>query len=195
MNDVEQFANVAGPSVGDQTHHRGLGDDGTIDVHVGGEATDRMIHQKRDVLPALPQCRDMDLGASNPEEEVVTKLPRLDHRFQVPIGGADESDVGPAGIVASQPDDITVFKNSKKLRLHAERHVSDLIEKDRPTVRVFEDTLPVLVCAGEGAANMTEELILEKGFTLTSSVEGHVFSGGPLGDVVHRGSDQFLARS
>jgi hypothetical protein len=52
--------------------------------------------------------------------------------------------------------------STQELRLHLERHVPDLVEEHRPTVRGDEVAVAVGDGAGERAARVPEELALEQ---------------------------------
>ncbi len=60
LDDVQELANVAGPGVAGEAHHRGVGDGGDDRVggaasHFGGEAVDGEHDQGRDVFAAFAE--------------------------------------------------------------------------------------------------------------------------------------------
>ena len=63
---------------------------------------------------------------------------------------------------AAQTFDRTVLQDAKQLHLHAQRHVVDVVEKDRPPLSQFEPSRPILDGPGERAPFMAEELRLDQ---------------------------------
>ena len=133
-----------------------------------------MVDQQRDVLAALAQCRHLDLRAPNPEVEVLAELPLRDALLEVPVRRGDEPDIGLPPVVGTEPHDLARLQHTQELRLHDHRHVTDLVEEERPGCRVFEDALTVAVRTGEGASHVTEQLVLQQRLALAGGVEGHV---------------------
>ena len=64
--------------------------------------------------------------------------------------------------VSAEPNDFARFKYSQKLGLHCQRHVADLVQKQRSRVGIFKDALSILVRPGKGAASMAEQLIFQQ---------------------------------
>jgi hypothetical protein len=52
--------------------------------------------------------------------------------------------------------------SAQELRLHLERHLADLVEEERPTRRLHEETTARRLRIGKCAARVTEELTLEQ---------------------------------
>src|SRR5689334_24785676 len=60
LNEVLQFANIAGPGIAGQGLHRPLGDGFDLLLHSARQARDKVMDQKRDIAWALTQRRNFD---------------------------------------------------------------------------------------------------------------------------------------
>lgn len=201
LDDVEELADVAGPAEAGESHEGGVGDPG--DGAAGEQALRGLgqgVHDDPgDVLAALAERREMNLGAFDAEEEVFAELLAADHGLEIFVGGADKADVGLAFVVAADADDLAGLEDAEELGLHLEGHIADFVEEEcaagaAGTVGgVFEDAFAVLFGPGEGAADVAEELIFEEGFGLGGAVECDeaAFSAGRV--AMHGLRDEFLA--
>src|SRR5207253_10172206 len=52
---------------------------------------------------------------------------------------------------------LAVLEEAQQQRLHAQTHLPDLIEKDRPLVRHFEEAEPIPIRTRETSLDVTEE--------------------------------------
>src|SRR5205085_8072080 len=134
-----------------------------------------------DVLAALPEGGEGDEGALDAEEEVLAELAGGDAGLDVLVGGGDQADVGLAGVVAAQADDLAGFQHAQKFGLHLDGHVADLVEEEGAAGGVLEDTLAVFFGAGEGAADVAEQLVFEEVLRLGGAVERDEALGGAGG--------------
>jgi len=172
LDDVEELADVAGPVVGGEAHHGGVGDVGRWSGEVGGEACGGVANDARDVFAAVAQRREFDVGAFDAEVEVLSEAAGGDFVFEVFVGGADEADVDLARFIGADADDLAVFEDAEELGLHGEWHVAEFVEEERAAVGVFEDALSFAIGAGEGAFGVAEEFAFEEAFALSGAVEG-----------------------
>ena len=193
MDGVEELANVSRPVIADQAHHHGLRHVGALAAEFGGVLAHGMGHQERDVLAALAERRNDDLRATDPVVEVLPEASVLGHLGQVAVGGADEAHVGLALLVGTQSHHVAGLQDAQQLGLHGERHVADLVEEQRALVGEFEDALAVAVGAGEGTADMAEELVFQEALRLAGGVEGDVAAVGSAAGLVDRRRHQLLA--
>ena len=76
--------------------------------------------------------------------------------------GCEDSDVDLLRLVRANRPDLPLLQDSKQLGLHLQRHVTDLIKKDRPTICRGEVTLAIFDSACEGALLVAEELTLQE---------------------------------
>ncbi len=78
------------------------------------------------------------------------------------MGGAEDADVDRTSLRLADAADLALLQHAKELRLERERHLSDLVEEERPAVRFAEEAGRRRDRSGERAANVFEELGLEQ---------------------------------
>ena len=97
-----------------------------------------------------------------PVVEVAAELLFCDHFGQVAIGGGDEAHVDGDGPRAAQALDLPLLQRAQQLGLQVERHLADLVEKERALVRQLEAADLARDGAGERALFVAEELAFEQ---------------------------------
>ena len=88
-----EFPHVSWPIVGDDVPERLLGQPQDVPIELRVEGLDEMIHQKRDVLPAFPQGRELDRNDIQAIEEVFPKPTLFHKQFKVLVGCGHDADV------------------------------------------------------------------------------------------------------
>ena len=78
------------------------------------------------------------------------------------MGRGDHADVDGVGPVAADRTHLAELQHAQELRLQAEGHVADLVEQERPAVRLRQQAPARLDGAGERAAHVAEHLRLEE---------------------------------
>jgi hypothetical protein len=73
----------------------------------------------------------------------------------------DDAHVDLDGLVLADPPDLLLLDGAEQLGLERERGLRDLVEEERPAVRLLEEPLSGRDSAGERAACVAEELALE----------------------------------
>ena len=97
-----------------------------------------------------------------PVVEVLAEEARRHAALEVLVGGADEADVHPEGAGVADPPNLAVLEGAQQLRLERERQLGDLVEEERAAMRRLEQPLLLGGRAGEGAADVAEQLRLEE---------------------------------
>ena len=85
------------------------------------------------------------------------------------------------------------LEEAQQQPLHAQRHLADLVEKDRALVGELELAGLVAVGAGEAALDVTEQLRLQQRLGHARAVDGHKRLADPWAPRVNGSRDQFLA--
>ena len=96
----------------------------------------------------------------------------LDFVFQATVGRRDEPHIYVAHMTCPNRPDLSRLKEAQQLGLHAERHLPDLVEEDRPSIRPFQQACVVRGRPGECPSTMTEELAFEQGLRDRRGVHG-----------------------
>src|SRR5439155_19376588 len=107
-----------------------------------------------------------------PVVQILAEPARRDTRRQVPVGGRDDADVHLPPLRAADGTDLMLLEDAQPLRLQRGRDVADLVEEDRAAVGLREEAGCVGDGAGEGAADVPEELALEERLGERGTVDG-----------------------
>ena len=70
-----------------------------------------MVHQRRNVLPAVAQRRQFDTEDVEAVEKVRTELTLFNQFFQILVGGGDASEVHFNGLVATDASEFALLQN------------------------------------------------------------------------------------
>ncbi len=86
-----------------------------------------------------------------------------------------------------------LLEQAQNLGLKCQRHVTNLVEKERAAVAPLKFTNAAAVCSGEGALLVTEQFTFQQVLRDGSAVEGQEGCLGPGAVLVDGTGDQFLA--
>ena len=143
----------------------------------------------------LRNGRHLDREDVEPVEQVFAE-PAQGHRLgEIQVGGGDHAAVGLDRVGAADAFEPPILEHPQQLGLHAQRHLADLVEKERAPLRQLEPPFLLAVGAGERPALVTEQLALEQLLGERRTVDRH--QRAAPGDVaeVDRLGDQLLARA
>ena len=122
-----------------------------------------MLDEQRNVSPALPQRRELQVHHSQPVEEVEPERAGRDRPLQIPVAGGDHAGVQRYVPRAPQPLHYPFLEHAEEPCLHLHRHLADLVEKQCPASGDLElSCVPAAPRAGEGAPFVPEQLALEQ---------------------------------
>ncbi len=159
------------------------------------ELLDEGGDQKRDVLLALAEGRDVDVHDVESIEEVLAESPLLDLGLEILVGGGDDAGVHLEGFLASHALELLVLEHAQDLYLYALADLADFVEEDASHVRELEATALSGHRTGERSLFVAEELALEQGLGEGGTV--HLDEGliSAVGEVVQRIGNELLAYS
>ena len=136
---------------------------------------------------------DGDPDDVQPVVEVLAETARLHVVLDVPVRGRHDAHVdGHLGARADAPD-LALLQDAQELHLGGESQLPDLVEKDRPALRVAEETGPARDRPGEGALLVAEELRLDERLGHRSAVDDEERLLAAVARVVDRAGDALLA--
>src|SRR5271166_6570500 len=118
--------------------------------------------QQRDVAPPRPQRWELDRENSEAVVEVGAKPACRDRGLEIAVSRREYPHVNLLGPCIAHRDDLSVLKHAQQRRLHRERHLAYLVEKNNPSRSGAEETGLIAVSAGEGATAMTKQLAVEQ---------------------------------
>ena len=121
-----------------------------------------MRRQRRDIFAPFAQRRNPQFNHLDAVVEIFAEAPRIDHRFEILVGGRDDAHVDRQRLVAADALEALLLDGAQQLGLRLQAHVADLVEKQRAAVGRFELALAPRHRAGEGALLVTEQLALHQ---------------------------------
>ena len=192
---VAQFADVARPAVAGE---QGEG----VAAELAGRAVaalqffENCLAQRRQVLQTLAQWRHQDRQHVEAVIQVGAEIAPAYRVLQVGGGRRDHPDVAAQHLVGADRLEFLFLQHAQQLALQRQRHVADLVEKQRAALGHLQLAQAALALgAGEGAGRGAEEFRFEEAFRNRRAVhtdEGFVRA--------HRGGmngmgEQFLPRA
>ena len=90
------------------------------------------------------------------------KVPVVDALREVLVRRRQHAHVDVDDVLAADARDLPRLHRAQHLGLRHEVHVADLVEEERPAVRLLEEAAALLLRAGEGAPLVAEELTLDE---------------------------------
>ena len=152
-----------------------------------------MLDQGRDVLRVLAQGRRLQHHHRQPEVEVLAEVTGGHGAAEVLVGGGDDADVDGERPFGADRLDLAVLQDPQHLGLGLEAHVADLVEEDRPAVRLDELADLAPVGAGERALLVTEELGLDELLGNRGAVDPDERLARPIREVMQPAGNQLFA--
>src|SRR5215469_12156676 len=108
-----------------------------------------MLDQSWDVFTPLTQRRQNQRKDVDSMKKVLAKFAVFHLRFEVAVGRNDDAYIDTDRFFPSNPLNLFFLEHAQQLGLHLERHVSDLIEKDRSAFRLLELAYMAPSCPSE----------------------------------------------
>lgn len=99
-----------------------------------------MTRQQEHITPTLTQCWQTYLKLRETTQELRPKSHTIP---QILVRCRHQSHIYCFFFYIPHPPDLFVLQDSQQLRLEVQRHVSDLIQKQRPSRRLMEQPIPL----------------------------------------------------
>src|SRR5208337_2192987 len=147
------------------------------------------------VAPPRAQRWKLDRESSDAIVKVGAKPARRDRGLEIAVGRGEYSHVDLLGPRIADRDDLSVLKHAQQRRLHRERHLAYLVEKNDPARSGAEETGLIAVGPGEGAATMTKQLAAKQVLRKRGAVDRQEWLVGPRAHPMDRTRDVLLARA
>ena len=193
LHDVFQFAHVAGPAVPLQGL-QSLGLDG-VDLlgHAPGKTPQEMQRQRFDVLRPFPQRRQLDGDHVQAVIEILTEAPFANLTLQILVGGGHETHIHLFWAGRTDRDEVALLDDPQQFGLYRRTDIPDLVQKERAAVGLLQQTFLVHHRAGEGTAQMPEQLAFQQGVGQGGAVQRNKRFFPAQAVAVQGAGDQFLA--
>src|SRR3954471_6859511 len=117
-----------------------------------------MPDEQRNVLWPLSQRRNPDRKDVQAIEQIGPKRLRLDHLFEVPIGGRNHPRVGLQRPRAAETLELPLLQHTQQLRLELERDFPNFVEEHGAVIRELEPADALRNGARERPFLVSEEL-------------------------------------
>ena len=98
----------------------------------------KMLDQRGNIFATLAQRRQAQGKDEDAVEQVLPEFSVAHERLEIVMSGDDHPHIHGNRAVAADALDFTLLKHAQQFRLHGERHVADLIEKDGAVLRLLE---------------------------------------------------------
>src|ERR1700691_2229159 len=126
------------------------------------QISDDCSRKLRDIVLSLTQGRSVDAEDIQPVKQILTQRLVLDRNFGSPVGGGQDANVDWNLPGSSQAAHARFLQHTEQPGLHQKRHLSDLVEKQCSSMRLFEATGMPIDRSGEGSLFMPEQLAFNK---------------------------------
>ena len=135
---------------------------GDVAVRLRGEAFQKRIGQRHDVLAPLAQRRQMHGNRADAVKQILAQLAVLDGVLRLAVGGGDDAAIGLVTRPSADGPDFLFLQHAQQLALRVDRHFGNFIQEQRAAFRLAEQTFAVGVRAGERAFDRAEQFALDQ---------------------------------
>ncbi|CAG9202602.1 hypothetical protein PSP6_210220 [Paraburkholderia tropica] len=157
VNDVFEFADIAGPRIGQQSLHRVLGEHRLRAFELRAVARAEMLGEQHDVLRSFAQRRQAHTRQIDPVEQIHAEIAGDHGTLQIDIGRGHNPHVDAPRARRAHARHLALLQYAQQFRLEWRREIADFVEKDRAFVCVLEITGAAALRARERARLVTEE--------------------------------------
>src|SRR5262249_45206578 len=124
------------------------------------------------VFATFSETRHLDFEHVQAEVQVGPESSFFDGFLEIAICGGDHAHIYADQLVAADAFEFALLKHAKQVRLHGDRQLSDFVEKNSSAIGSFEQSLALLICAGEGATLVPKKLAAKQGFGECRAIDG-----------------------
>ena len=172
LDDIFQFAHVAGEIVFHQTRQDLVGDAHHVLALQPVEFGDKVIGQQRDVFAALAEARQLESHHVNPVEQVLAERARLDQSGQILMRGRQHAHIRSDRFDRSQWLEHFFLQDAQQSRLHRWRNITDLVQKDRTAAGQGEPSGLVAASVGKRTGFVTKQFRFQERVGQSTAVDG-----------------------
>src|SRR5205807_714824 len=191
-NDVPELPHVPRPVVAQKDLGCCFWDfaAGAAELHAG--FAEKLVRQVKDVV-SLPERRQGNPKFVQTVVDILAEPARPDLQLEGNIGGGDDPRGHSDRLLAAERLDLPFLQRAQELRLRGEGKVDNLIEEQASALCKLELPRLSLICAGERALLIAEELRLDQGIRYRAAVDGDERLLASVTELMDRPSNKFLA--
>ena len=164
LDHVAQFANVAGPRMRLEQFARGVADAFDFEMVLAAELAHEVLREQRNVIGALAQRRQPQLEHVEAIEQIFAQHAVANRLRGRAVRRGKHAHVEAELLASAEPARASILENAQELGLQRDRHLGDLVEKQRAAVRELEHAGPRARGAGERALLVAEHFALDQPF-------------------------------
>ena len=187
LHHVLQFTHVPGPGVALEGGRRRRFE---LDL-----AAEEVAGERHDVGRPLAERRQLHRHDVEAVQQIGAESTGIDLGPQVPIGRRDDPHVDVHRLVAADALELALLQHAQELGLHRGRHLTDLVEEERATVRELEAPDASRARASERAGLVAEQLALEQALRKRGAVQFDERAIRPIAGLVNERRHALLARA
>src|SRR5687767_2251062 len=131
----------------------------------------KVLSEDRNVFSTLAQGRQLDLDRVETKQQIPAKAPLGHFRMQVGIRRRQQSHIHLLRLGRSDSLKITRLQHSQQLRLQVQRHVSNLVEKQRSAVCEFKTSNTIALRVSERTTHVPKQFAFENTFRERAGVQ------------------------
>jgi len=185
-----QLAHVAGPAV-ERERLDGVGPE--VPQLAEPEAREEVLGERLEVVRSVAKRRGSEREHCEAPVQVGAETASADEFFEVRVRRGDHPHVNVPHALGAERTHLADLERAEKPRLEVERELGDLVDEERPLVRLLEDAVMAGGGPGEGAALVAEELARNERGTERARVERHERPRGARARVVKSAGRELLA--
>src|SRR6266853_4207534 len=170
LQTIFQFADIAGPVIGQHGLHGIAGD---LDTASGSEAFKEERRQNGNVRTALTQGRQRNGDHVEAEIEILAEGSFLVFGVEIAVSGGHDTHVHFDLLITAHGADFFLLEKAQELGLHLERKFADLVEKNGSGMGRLQQSLLGTKSAGESAFFVAEQFAFDEGGDERSAVYGN----------------------
>src|SRR5262249_16943222 len=154
-----------------------------------------VLHQRGDVFRPLAQRRQRDGKDEDAMEQVLAEVALLDLLFEIAMRGHHHANVDLDRLVGADALHLALLQHAQQLGLHGQRHVADLVQKQRALVGLFKLAEVPRGSSCKRALFMAEQLRFDQLRRDRRAVQRYVGTVATAAFFVNRAGDQLFARA
>ena len=132
-----------------------------------------VVGQERDVPRSLPKRWELNLYDVESVQEILSKPASCNFIFEAPVRGCDDTNIHLKTRGRTQSPNFVVLEYPQELRLHVEGKLTNLVEKERPSIGSLECACLLLSRTSECPLLVTKEFTLDELTGQSPTVDGN----------------------
>ena len=150
------------------------------------------MRQLGDVLLTLAQRGQGDGHHVQTIVEILAEMAQPDLLLQVTVGGGDDADIHPQGLIAADPLHLPLLEDTQQLGLERGAAFTNLIEEQGAAIRQLKTSFTLTHRPGKGAFLMAEQFAFQQGVRQRRAVKFDEGGASPWRMVMDGVGDQLF---